>query len=222
MAVTPDFKERLEKISQRNLKVKHEKNRVWPLEKKIEVVSQYLVLGNMKLVAAMTGVGHGLIREWKGQPWWKEIESEIRQTQNIEKDTKLSKIVDKSLDAVLDRIENGDFIYDQKTGEVKRKPANLKDLHRVSVDMISKQELLRGNVTERRENTQVSIAEQLKMLAMEFAKWSDKKKPTELVEVEDAVYVDEDHKDDFQGASDLVQDSGDVDGTETSRSSDSD
>lgn len=181
-----DFKERLEKITVRNLKVKHGKNKWWPMEKKIEVVSQFLVLGNLKQVSAITGVGYDLVRQWKTQAWWKELESEIRQTQNIEMDTKLSKIVDKSLDAVLDRVENGDFIYDQKTGQIRRKPAALRDIHRVATDTITKRELLRGNATERKETTQVSVSEQLALLAQEFAKWQNKPKETidvEMVEV---------------------------------------
>lgn len=168
------LKERLEKIKARNLKVPHRKFTNWPMEKKIEVVSQYLVLGNMKMVAAMTGVTHDLIRQWKGQSWWKELEAEIRQTQNIELDTKLSRIVDKSLDAVLDRVENGDFIYDQKSGEIRRKPVNLRDVARVSVDMVSKRELLRGGQDKRQEGTQISVVEQLKLLADEFSKWQKK------------------------------------------------
>lgn len=184
-----EFHERLEKVKLRNLKVKHEKNKHWPMEKKIEVVSQFLVLGNLKMVAAMTGVSYDLVRQWKCQPWWKELEAEIRQTQNIEMDTKLSKIVERSLDAVLDRVENGDFIYDNKTGEIRRKPANLRDVARVSVDMLSKRELLRGNATERKETTQIPVAEQLKLLAAEFAKWQGK--PQEVIDVEMVEVVDE-------------------------------
>lgn len=170
-----DYKERLEKISQRNLKKKHTKGQHWPIEKKIEVVSQYLVLGNASLVSAVTGVGPVIIRQWKMQPWWKELEKEIRTTQNIEMDTKLSKIVDKSLDAVLDRVENGDFIYDQKTGEIRRKPASLRDIHRVSMDSLDKRELLREN-PEKKQDTQIAVVEQLKILATEFAKWSNSAK----------------------------------------------
>ena len=182
MPTTPDFKERLNKIAVRNMKVKHKTNTTWPIEKKIEVVSQFLVLGNLKMVAAMTGVSYDLVRQWKTQPWWKELEAEIRQTQNIEMDTKLSKIVDKSLDAVLDRVENGDFIWDQKAQQIKRKPVALRDIHRVSVDMISKRELLRGNATERKETSQATVAEQLKVLADEFAKWTKKPEVIELNE----------------------------------------
>jgi hypothetical protein len=168
-------------------KAKHRKHATWPPEKRIEVVSQYLVLGNMALVAAVTGVDHSLIRAWKAQPWWKDYENQIRATENVQMDTKLSKIVDKSLDAVLDRVENGDFIYDNKSGEIKRKPVNMKDAAKVSVDLITKRELLRGNATERKETTQVSVADQLKELALEFAKWQNPKKQPdlELVEIVD-------------------------------------
>lgn len=185
-----EFKERLEKIKIKNLNLKHKPSGTWPIEKRIEVVSQYLVLGNLKIVAASTGISYGLIRQWKMQPWWNELEQEIRATQNIEMDTKLSKIVDRSLDSVLDRVENGDFFYDNKSGEIKRKPVNLRDVARVSVDILSKRELLRGNATDRKETTQVSVNEQLKLLAAEFAKWQNKAKPevidVEMVEVLDA------------------------------------
>jgi hypothetical protein len=203
-----EFKERLKKISQRNLKIKHSPNSTWPVEKKIEVVSQFLVLGNMKMVAAITGVSYDLVRQWKLQPWWKELENEIRQTQNIEMDTKLSRIVDKSLDGVLDRIENGEFFYDQKTGEVKRKPANLRDVARVSVDMLSKRELLRGNATERKEVSQVSVGEQLKLLAAEFAKWQQK--PTIDVEMVEVVETSQERPSDAEVID--VQDKGNEEG----------
>lgn len=187
-----EFKERLKKITTRNLSLKHKKNGTWPIEKRIEVVSQFLVLGNLKLVAAMTGVSYDLVRQWKTQTWWKELETEIRQTQNIEMDTKLSKIVDKSLDAVLDRVENGDFFWDQQAKKIKRKPVALRDVARVSVDILSKRELLRGNATERKETTQASIADQLKLLATEFAKWQTKTPEVIDLEMVEVIDVKED------------------------------
>lgn len=186
-----DFKERLEKISQKNRKVKHTKNQIWPIEKRIEVVGQFLILGNMRLVSATTGVAYDLVRKWKGQPWWPELVAEIRATQNIEMDTKLSKIVEKSLEATLDRVEHGDFIYDQKSGEVRRKPAALRDIHRVSVDLLGKREQLREGAETRREDAQVTIKEHLKLLADEMAKWFEPKKKQEVIEleeIEDAIY----------------------------------
>jgi len=170
----------------------HEKDTNWPIEVKIGVVTRYLAIGNMALVAASTGMDHQTLRNCKMQPWWKEIEAQIRATENLQLDTKISKIVDKSLDAVLDRVENGDFIYDNKTGDIKRKPANMRDIAKVSTEMITKRELLRGNATSRNETPQASVAEQLKGLALEFAKWNQKTQPKqETVDVESIEIIED-------------------------------
>lgn len=135
----------------------------------------------MALVSATTGIPHQLLRGWKAQPWWKDLEAQVRATENIQTDSKLTKIVDKSLDAVIDRLENGEFFYNKKTGMVMRQEASLRDVAKVGVEFLTKRELLRGNATERKETTQVSVAEQLKELALEFSKWSGKKQPLEVV-----------------------------------------
>lgn len=157
-----------------NLSRKHEKHKTWPKEKKIQAVAQWLALGNMKLVEATTGVSHGVLRQWKLQPWWKEYEIEIRATENIELDTGLTKIVKKSLEAVNDRLENGEVFYDQKTGELHRKPVLMKDAAKVANDLLTKRELLRGNATARTESTQIPVEEQLRLLAQEFARMTGK------------------------------------------------
>lgn len=190
MPVTPEFKDRLAKITYRNRKKRREGEENWPLEKKLEVVGHWLVLGNMRQAAAMCGVPYDTVRKWKALPLWAELEQELRVSENIQMDTKLSKLVDKSLEAVHDRLEHGDYIYDQKTGSIQRKPAALRDVHRVAVDMLSKRDDLRHGATERQEVSKISAKEQLTMLAQEFAKWVTKEqKPViDLEEVEDAVY----------------------------------
>jgi hypothetical protein len=165
------------KMNLSNLAKKHKKNHNWPMEKKIAAVAQYLVLGNMALVAASTGIDAHLLRHWKMQPWWADTEREIRATENLGIDNKLSKIVDRSLDVVQDRLENGDFIYNQKTGQIVRKPVSIKDAVSASKEMLTKRELLRGNATERKEQTTISMADQLKHLAHEFAKLNQQTTP---------------------------------------------
>jgi len=178
-----------------NLAKKHKPNTTWSNEARLQAVSQYLVLGNMSLVSGITGIPHQLLRSWKAQPWWKDMENEVRLTENIEMDTKLSKIVDKSLEAVLDRVENGEYFYDQKTGKVRRKPASLKDVSKVSVDLLTKRELLRGNATERKEVSQVSVADQLKQLALEFAKWQGPQSKQQAIDVEMVEVLEQDIED---------------------------
>ena len=138
--------------------------------KKVEVVTTYLVLGKAPLVEAATGVPRGTIRTWKMQPWWKELEAEIRSDEDQELDAKLSKIVDRTLDTVVDRIENGDYILDSRTGSVKRVPVKMKDAHKVSVDLIDKRNLLRGKPTSRVEK--VSTEDVMLKLAETFKEWA--------------------------------------------------
>lgn len=222
MSDVPDFKKRLVALTTKNNTWKNVKRhyvpgpgKPYPEQAWLEVISQYLVLGNMRLVAAVTEVPYDLIRTWKGTPKWVEIERELRATENIHMDNKMSRIVEKSLEATLDRIEHGDFIFDQKSGKIVRKPVALRDVHRVAVELLGKREQIRDGVNKRQEGaTQLSTEDQLKILAKEFAKWTDKKKSDviELEEVEDAVYVDKNHKDDLEGDPSLAQDSGVVDG----------
>ena len=72
----------------------------------------------------------------------------------------------------------------------------MKDVAKVSVDMLSKRELLRGNATERKEVTQISVADQLKELALEFAKWQKPQaKQQETLDVETVEIIEQDEDD---------------------------
>lgn len=166
-----------------NLAKKHKPNSTWSREARQQAVGQYLILGNMALVSAVTGIPHQLLRSWKTKPWWNEMTEEIRATETLQMDAKLNGIVSRSLDAVIDRVENGEFQYNAKTKEMVRVPAALKDLTKVSVEMLNKRELLRGNATERKETTTVSIGEQLNQLALEFAKWNQNSRPVQVIDV---------------------------------------
>lgn len=167
----------------RKLTRKHVKNTSWPKEKKLQVVTQYLALGNLKLVSATTGVDYGLIRQWKMQPWWQEFEKEIRNTENLALDSSLTRLVNKSLEAVADRLEHGDPVFNMKTGQIERKPVQMKDAAKVSTDLLTKRELLRGNATARTETQSIPVADQLKLLAAEFARMTSGK-PSEIIDVE--------------------------------------
>lgn len=172
-----------------NLNRRHVKNTNWPKEKKLQVVAQYLALGNLRLVSATTGVDYGLIRQWKLQPWWKEFEIEIRNTENLTVDNKLTRIVEKSLEAVADRLEHGEAFFNQKTGVIERKPVVMRDAARVATDLLTKRELLRGNATNRTEAVAIPMDEQLKKLAQEFARMVNGKSP-EVIDVEMVERID--------------------------------
>lgn len=141
----------------------------WSDEKKYEVVTSYLALGKTPVVSALTKVPVDTIKQWRLQPWWKELVSQIQSETNQELDTKLSQIIDKSLDAVNDRVENGEFRLDPRTGKVTRVPASLKDVHRVAVDLLDK----RGDVRAApiKEKQELVTQDVLKKLAANFSDW---------------------------------------------------
>jgi hypothetical protein len=134
------------------------------------------------MVEAVTGVPRATIRQWKLQPWWKELVSQIQTESDQELDSKLSKIIERSLDAVNERIEGGEFVLDSRTGSVKRIPVKLRDVHRVAVDLLDKRDLLRIRPAQSAEKeVQQDV---LKKLADQFTQWVQinmKRQPTIIV-----------------------------------------
>lgn len=165
-------------------------NGVWGDKKKIEVVTTYLALGKAPMVEAVTGVPRQTIRIWKMQPWWKELEEEIRREETLELDSRLSKVVNKSLDVVMDRLENGDYVFNSKTGRVSRIPVKMRDAATATNTLIDKRQLLRKNPVEKAQHQQ-QFEDRLLKLAEQFATFALGKKEPKIIEGEviDAVYV---------------------------------
>jgi hypothetical protein len=130
-----------------------------------------LATGNLALTAATLSIPEVTMRRWKATPWWKQMVEDIRNEENLQLDAKLSKVVDKSVEALLDRVEKGDFQYDQKTGSMIRKPISARDASTVTRDMIDRRELLQGKKIVEKNNER-KMDEKLLKLAEEFAKFS--------------------------------------------------
>lgn len=118
------------------------KNKSWSDSQKIEAVTTYLALGELRLTANVLKIPEVTLRNWKSKDWWKEIESELRHQDNLVLSVRLKKIIGNTLDVVEDRLANGNFIYDQKTGQLVRKPVDVKDAHKISMEMLDKHEEL--------------------------------------------------------------------------------
>ena len=117
--------------------------------------------------------------KWKASDWWRDAVTKVQEEDNVQLDAKLSKVLEKSLDAVNDRIENGDYIYNMKTGKLNRVPAKLKDVHRVTSDLIDRRHLLRKQpqIQESIQNTE----QRLLKLAEAFAQFVGKPKEEKVV-----------------------------------------
>lgn len=156
-----------------------------PFEKKAELVKAYSQLGNLRLAAEMTGVNLETARYWKQKKdWWPKLMEEAKQEQRTELQSKLGKITQVALEIMEDRLQNGEFILNNKTGELVRKPVGLRDANQAANNLmtqVNKLEEMNSKVGQVDDNTQ----EMLKQLAVEFAKFATKKaKPAEIVDVE--------------------------------------
>lgn len=148
-------------------------NKSWSDKQKVEAVQHYLLVGNLALTARVMGIPEITIRQWKTTEWWKNVVEDIKLQENMQLSSKLKNLVEASLLQVSDRLENGDFMYDQKTGQMIRKPVNIRDAHKVATDLMEKRTMLDKAVAPAQEQTQ--DVDRLEQLAEKFASFVLKK-----------------------------------------------
>lgn len=170
-----DSERKKDKKSKRIRSIAAETNRQWADSQKMEAIQSYLLLGNLALTSRILGIPEITLRVWKTTQWWKDAVAEIKSQEKVELSAKMKKIVGASLAVVEDRLVNGDFQFDQKTGEVIRKPVNMKDAHRVAMDMQQRQELVDKSLSGEEDKGDEGIQSRLLKLAEQFAEMATKK-----------------------------------------------
>ena len=146
----------------------------WSDNQRIGAVTTYLASGNLSLTSVATSIPLATLNRWKISPWWKQLVEDIRSEENLQLDSKLAKVVNKSVDQLLDRVENGDYQYDQKTGHMVRVPVKARDAAKITTDMIDRRQLLQGKQVEKADSTK-KVEERLLKLAEEFGKFARSK-----------------------------------------------
>jgi hypothetical protein len=148
----------------------------WSEAQKIEAVTTWLALGSLPLTAAATGIPKDTIVRWRYTDWWKELVLQIRSEETLALDGRLSKIVNKALAVVEDRLDNGNFQYDPKTGGNVRVPVNLRDSMKATADLMDRREILRQQPMQ--EQIEKTVDDRLAKLADEFARFAKAKDVT--------------------------------------------
>ncbi len=141
----------------------------WSDAKRNEALAVYLATGSPKLTSEQTNVPIDTINKWRVSQWWKDKVEELHKDNYDLLDTKLSKAIDKALDGVMDRLDNGDYFYDVHTGKVKRCPAKLREINTAFSQLLDKRQLIRKQPTKIVE--QQTTAAQLQNLAEQFTKF---------------------------------------------------
>lgn len=156
-------------------------NRQWSDSQKLEAVTTYLALGNLALSSRVLGIPEMTLREWKNKEWWKEVEGELKVQDDIQLSSRLKRIIESTITATEDRLANGDWIFNSQSGTLMRKPVPLRDVHRVTMDMLDKRESI-ANKQPVSANLE-QIDEKLKRLAEKFDEIAQGRRPIEVTDV---------------------------------------
>ena len=140
---------------------------VWANKKREEALAIWLATGSIKEASVQTNVPLNTVASWHQSQWWKDRVKQIHQEADDRMDVKLTKAMDKALDGLLDRVQNGEMVYDPRTGKIRQVPAKLRDLNMAFTSIMDKRQLLRRQPTKIIEQT--STAQQLQQLADHFA-----------------------------------------------------
>lgn len=138
-------------------------------QQRMDVVARFMLLGNMRVVSEQSNIPLNTLYSWKNEPWWLEMVDQIRRQKKQKTADSLTSIIETGVDILNDRLENGDFVLNQKTGEIQRKPVGVKEATVIVNQLIQRQnelEKLADNTTSSGENVQDTLT----MLAKEFEK----------------------------------------------------
>ena len=158
----------------------------WPQTKKTEAVLTWLTCGNLTQTSHLIGVGMPTVKHWRKQPWWQEAVDEFRDNDKVELDARYQKIIRKALDVVDDRLENGNFQMDQKTGQIVRVPVSISDSHKVMSDLVAQQQVLRKDKYTEQMAVE-TVNDKLIKLASQFAEMAMGNKQANQPQIYDMV-----------------------------------
>jgi hypothetical protein len=162
---------------------------MYPEDKRIEAAAIYAATGHLGRTSELTKIPESILSGWRRQDWFQALLREIWQENNEKIDAKSTEIISKSLDAVIDRLDNGDF-HVTRDGKLMRKPINAKELSLVHAINVDKRQLLRGLPTSRSESGSgeaQKTVDRLEKLAETFenlAKFGRKPRTIEATEAE--------------------------------------
>src|SRR5689334_20503612 len=103
----------------------------------------YVIYGNIELISKLTGWPVKTLYTWPKAEWWPGYYDEAKREFAELLEARLSRIVDKATEAILDRIENGDEVL-TRDGDIVRIKVSARDLGLLVRDGIDKIRLLQN------------------------------------------------------------------------------
>jgi hypothetical protein len=152
--------------------------KIWSENQRLQAVVTYLQLGSLTETALVTSIPRDTLARWKMSDWWKEMVLQIRDEDATKTDSKLGRVIEKSLAALEDRIDNGNHQLNPRTGKVIRVPVSARDALKASAELLTKQEHIRNKPVKM--EVEKTIDARLAKLAEEFMRFAHNNTKTEI------------------------------------------
>ncbi len=165
----------------------------WSDKQKFDTVAAYMVIGNIKATAEATGVPPDTIKYWKAQEWWKDYEGQIRQQTRVQVSGKLLKVIEKAFKVVEDRLENGDWLFNSRTGEIRRVGVSAKTAGDILHKSIDRQVVLE-KIQSEPEMKEEAIIDRLKSIEQRLIQASKIRPKAQVIDVEPEQIKEEDEE----------------------------
>lgn len=137
----------------------------------IEAAKIYIVHGTLAAVSKEMKIPYTTVRVWSQKDWWPILLEEIKYLKNIQLDGQYTSILEKSLKAVIERLEHGDEVVVGK--QLRRRKVSARDAALISAIMFDKRQLLRGDPTQIAQNN-FSVDDRLAKLQDTFEELAKK------------------------------------------------
>ena len=140
----------------------------YSIEEKIRACIVHTCTGSMSKTEHITGIPTNTLLHWrKNSDWWMVIRTEVEKIRNDLLVAKLDEVIEHATDQMLDRIINGDEVYNHTTGEKTRVKVKLTDLANAGLKVAQeKRDELRG--MEGISSSKKDVQEYLRKLAGAF------------------------------------------------------
>jgi len=151
--------------------LKKKENTHWYSDsQKMEAIKLWLITGNLKVVGATLNIPYPTLQDWRYSNWWSELVTDIRTEGSFQLSNKLKQAAERALEVSVERLENGDWLMNQKTGEMVRKPVAMRDAVIMANGFLDRQKQLEQRPVDE-ANTR-KIQDRLVSLAEAFARFA--------------------------------------------------
>lgn len=137
----------------------------YPAEQVQQFCKVYILTGNFSKASREAQVDINTARHWKKQAWFDQICDLVRTDTQRELDSKFTGLIEESIEALEDRLRNGDFVLTKAGGQV-RIPVRAAQVAQILSVLYEKRSLIRGEPTSRVEK--ITTEQRLRKLAKRF------------------------------------------------------